>query len=367
MPVPLDEFPIHQVPLSLEFVASSDRNSYDRSYFNAHNRTDELFFITGFGVYPNLGVKDAYALLRRGDQQSAVHFSDALDDDRMNQQVGAYRIEVIDPLHTLRLICDDDSLGLSFDMTWEGSFDVVEEQHHVMRSGRRPILDACRFAQLGSWSGTLSIDGDDLNVDPDIWVGSRDRSWGIRPVGEGEPAGRNADEGLEGFWWLYVPLRFDDFAVVIIVQELPDGFRTLNDATRIWADGHVEQLGWPRVDISYKSGTRHPEHASIELTSQDGKPFTLEVDALLAAPIHVGGGYGGDPDWGHGHWKGANFSERVTYDLNDPAIVGRVPFGVIDHVGRGTIDGAEGWGLFEHGTFGRHDPSGFADWGSQAP
>jgi hypothetical protein len=367
MPVPLDEFPLHQAPLSLEYVASSDRNFYDRSYFNAHRRTDELFFITGFGVYPNLGTKDAYALLRRGDQQSAVHFSDAIDDDRLNQKVGAYRVEVVEPLRTLRLVCDDDSLGLSFDLRWEGSFDAVEEQHHIMRTARRPILDACRFAQLGSWSGTLSIDGDDLDVDPDVWVGSRDRSWGIRPVGEPEPPGRNADEPLDGFWWLYVPLRFDDFAVVLIVQELPDGFRTLNDATRVWADGRVEQLGWPRVDITYRSGTRHPERATIELSTPDGKPLTLEVETLLAAPIHVGGGYGGDPDWGHGQWRGRAFAERVTYDLNDPAVAGRVPFGVIDHVGHGWFDGQEGWGLFEHGTFGRHDPSGFADWGSLAP
>jgi hypothetical protein len=52
--------------------------------------------------------------------------------------------------------------------------------------------------------------------------------------------------------------------------------------------------------------------------------------------------------------------------MNDPDILARTPFGVIDHVGRATCDGAEGWGLFEHGTFGRHDPSGFADWGSVA-
>jgi hypothetical protein len=36
-------------------------------------------------------------------------------------------------------------------------------------------------------------------------------------------------------------------------------------------------------------------------------------------------------------------------------------------VARATIDGQEGWGLFELGTFGRHDPSGFADYGSVAP
>ena len=59
-----------------------------------------------------------------------------------------------------------------------------------------------------------------------------------------------------------MPLRFDDFGSIVIVQENPDGFRTLNDAKRVWPDGRVEQLGWPRVDISYRSGTRHPEHAS---------------------------------------------------------------------------------------------------------
>ena len=41
-------------------------------------------------------------------------------------------------------------------------------------------------------------------------------------MGEAEPPGRNADEPLEGFYWLYVPLRFEDLAVVVIVLELPD-------------------------------------------------------------------------------------------------------------------------------------------------
>lgn len=366
-PVPLDEYPIHQAPLSLEHVASSDRNFYDRAYFNAHARSDELFFIAGFGCYPNLGVKDAFALVRRGGQQSAVHFSDALTDERLDLRVGDFRVEVREPLQTIRLIADRADLGLTFDLTWEGSFPAVQEQPHIMRAGRRAILDACRFAQVGTWEGVLSLDGDDITVDPGTWVGTRDRSWGIRPVGEAEPSGRNADEPLEGFWWLYVPLRFDDFAVVIIVQELPDGFRTLNDAVRVWPDGRIEQLGWPRVAISYESGGRVPTHAEITCSTADGSPLVIEVDALLAAPIHVGGGYGGDPDWTHGQWRGRDFAERVTYDLADPAVAGRIPFGVTDHVGRATCEGAVGWGLFEHGTFGRHDPSGFADWGSVAP
>lgn len=366
-PVPLDEFPIHQAPLSLQYVASSDRNFYDRSYFNAHDRTGDVFLVTGFGVYPNLGVKDAYVTVRLGDRQHTARYADALDADRMHQQVGPYRVEVLEPLQRIRIVSDGHDEGIACDITWEGAFPVVEEPRHVMRSGDRPILDACRFAQVGSWEGVINVDGTDIAVDPAVWTGTRDRSWGIRPVGEAEPPGRNADEPLEGFWWLYVPLRFEDFAVVVIVQEEPDGYRFLNDATRVWADGRVEQLGWPRVEITYGSGTRHPTHAVVHLTERDGTPLDIEVEGLGFVALNVGAGYGGDPDWGHGQWKGRAWASGAVYDMTDPAVLGRVPFSVVDHVARATCNGAEGWGLFEHGTFGRHDPSGFADWGSVAP
>jgi hypothetical protein len=48
-------------------------------------------------------------------------------------------------------------------------------------------------------------------------------------------------------------------------------------------------------------------------------------------------------------------------------VAARTPWGVVDHVGKATANGDIGWGLFEHGTFGRHLPSGFADFGAVAP
>ncbi len=74
MPVPLDEYPVHQVPLSMRHMATSDRNAYDRCYFNAHDRTGEVFLVTGMGVYPNLGVIDAYATVPT--RRRAVHGAD---------------------------------------------------------------------------------------------------------------------------------------------------------------------------------------------------------------------------------------------------------------------------------------------------
>ncbi len=367
---PTDEYPVHQVPQPIAWPGPSDRNFYDRSYFNAHDRTGDIFVISGIGYYPGLGVKDAFLLVRRGDVQTAVHLSDAIDADRLNQRVNGYRLEVLEPLQTLR-ICLEETEGIECDLTWEGLFGVVQEQRHVMRSGARVTLDAQRFAQLGSWSGHLVIDGERIDVDPTTWIGTRDRSWGIRPIGAPEPPGRPADPPFEGMWWLYVPMAFEDFAIVVIIQEEPDGFRTVNDCTRIWRDGRVEQLGWPRVTIHYRSGTRIPTGATIDATDLAGNPVRFEVESRLPVPLHVGGGYGGDSDWLHGMWKGENFTELLTYDMTDPAIIGRSGFGVIDHVGRAICQEAgttaEGWGLFEHGALGRHDPSGFADWLTVAP
>ncbi len=72
VPIPLDEYPVHQTPLPMDRVASSDRNFYDRCYFNAHDRSGDVFLVTGLGVYPNLGVIDAYATARCGDRQWSV-------------------------------------------------------------------------------------------------------------------------------------------------------------------------------------------------------------------------------------------------------------------------------------------------------
>ena len=368
---PLDEYPVHQLPQPIAWPGPSDRNFYDRSYFNAHNRTGDIFVISGIGYYPNLGVKDAFLLVRRDDAQTAVHLSDAIDQDRLHQNVNGYRVEVLEPLRKLRIVLEETE-GIACDLTWQGLFDVVQEQRHVMRSGAKVTLDAQRFAQLGHWSGQLVIDGEQIPVDPTTWIGSRDRSWGIRPVGEAEPPGRPADPPFEGMWWLYVPIAFQNFAIVIIIQEEPSGFRTVNDCTRIWRDGRIEQLGWPRVKIHYRSGTRIPVGATIDATDAGGRPLRFDIESKLAVPIHVGGGYGGDADWLHGVWKGEKFTERRSYDMTDPGIIARSGFGVIDHVGRALCFGetsapVEGWGLFEHGALGRHDPSGFADWLSVAP
>lgn len=371
-PIPADEFPIHQAPYSLAYPVSSDRNFYDRCYLNAHDRSGDIFLITGLGQYPNLGVTDAFACVRLGNKQHVIRTSDALGDDRMNQQVGPYRLDVIKPLEELRITCDGDDHGVSLDLHWRGSFPAVDESPHIMRSGGRIQLDAQRFAQVGTWEGFIRVDGQEFTVSPDRWVGTRDRSWGIRPVGLPDPQERLAEERDPngGFWWCYVPLRFEEFALVFIAQETAEGHRVLNDALRVWPAGDprgVETLGYPKYEINYRSGTRIPESARITAYEMDGTPFVIEIESLGHVALSAGCGYGPDPQWTHGVWRGRGWVEGAVYDLDDPANLIATQYSMLDHVGRATVDGKVGFGLFEHACAGRHLPSGFTDALQMAP
>ena len=269
---PLDEYPIHQVPMSMRHVATSDRNVYDRCIYQSQDHTGESYLITGLGVYPNLGVIDAYAAVRRGDTQWCVRASGVRPDDKMKQEVGPYRIEVLEPFRRLRLVCDGDDHGVGFDLEFESDYGPIEEPQHLRRHGDKVLLDACRFAQVGTWRGELRVDGATIDVTPDRWTATRDRSWGIRPVGEPEPQGRPAP--FDGMWWCWVPLRFEDFAVHVILEESPTGHRTTNFAVRVWpreTGRQLEQLGWPETDITYRSGTRRPKGRTKEQLYSEAK------------------------------------------------------------------------------------------------
>ena len=85
---PFDEFLAHQTSETFDHVGTSDRNFYDRYYFNMHSSSDELFVITGLGQYPNLGVTDAFITVSIGTEQHTVRASRELGVDRMDTSVG---------------------------------------------------------------------------------------------------------------------------------------------------------------------------------------------------------------------------------------------------------------------------------------
>jgi hypothetical protein len=311
---PADDYPVHQTAQPIRQLATSDRNFYDRYYFNCHPGTDELMLIIGLGQYPNLGVTDAFAVARHGHSHRVVRASRELGTDRMDTSVGPFRVEVIEGLKRLRVVLEPNAHGLEFDLTWEGAIPAQQEPRHFMRMQERVIFDSVRLAQTGRWTGRIRSGDDEFEVTPDRWQGSRDRSWGIRPVGESEPPGIQARNPAQ-FYWMYAPMQFADFSILAILQEDAAGHRVLEEAVRVWpeAAGRPPQpLGRPQYSPQYVPGSREVELATITFSPPDCEPVVVTARPVHPVSLMVGTGYGLEPDWKHGMYQGPELATSGT-------------------------------------------------------
>ncbi|MEV0582680.1 hypothetical protein [Nonomuraea sp. NPDC050310] len=353
---PLDDYPVHQAAQVMRHVATSDRNFYDRYYFNCHDRSGELMLIVGLGQYPNLGVTDAFACVRRGDLHRVVRASRELGADRMDTTIGPFRVEVLEGLKRLRVVLEPNEHGLSFDLTWAGTIPATLEPRHFVRWQERVVFDSVRLAQTGRWTGSISVGDTVTDITPDAWFGTRDRSWGIRPVGEPEPPGIQV-KNPGTFYWLYTPMQFADHAILCIVQEDDKGRRVLEEAVRVWNDGREEEyLGRPEYHPVYAPGTRDVLSATLSFAPPRGKPFDVRCELLLPVHLMAGTGYGLEADWKHGMYQGPGpVVQGVTYRL--PEDQARM-WGLVDAAGRFEYDGNVGYGLFEYWALGPHPSFG---------
>jgi len=351
----MDDYPLHQIADTMRMTGSSDRNFYDRYYFNLHGSSDELFMVMGMGQYPNLGTQDAFAVVRRGDGHHVVRASRELGD-RMDTSVGPFRIAVHKGLESLRFTLDDDPAHpLAFELEWRHAMPAFQEPRQYIRKHGRVLFDSVRFAQTGCWSGWLRVGEERIAITPDRWKGSRDRSWGIRPVGEFEPPGIHAGTPVMEGMWNYAPMQFDDYSILYICHEHDNGYRELEEAVRVWADParEPEWLGRPEHDhhvVDARPYFTHIDRSVIRFPQAPGGPLEVRVEPMTHVWVMVGTGYGLEPDWKHGMYQGPLKVENLSLSLErDSARM----LGLKDHSARFvTNDGDVGYGLFEYGFFG---------------
>lgn len=358
---PMDDYPLHQIADVMRFVGTSDRNFYDRYYFNMHASSDDLFMVMGMGQYPTLGVQDSFAVVRRKDKHHVVRASRELGDDRMDTSVGPLRVEVIKGLEKVRFIVEESpEHPIAMDVVWEGAIPAFLEPRQYIRKHGRVLFDSVRFAQTGCWTGNLRVGDETFAVTPDKWKGSRDRSWGIRPVGEHEPPGIHAGTAVMEGMWNYCPMQFDDFSILYILNEHNDGTRVLEEAVRVWNDParEPEWLGRPEHEhnlVVAKPYQTFIDSAVIRFPEAPEGPLEVTVTPLTHVWVMVGTGYGLEADWKHGMYKGKQVVESFSLDMD--ADKDRM-FGLVDNAARFEMNGQVGYGLFEYGFFGNFDRYG---------
>lgn len=367
-----DDYPIHQASVPIALTASSDVNHYDRYFFNGMSRDGELFFAMAMGLYPNRHVVDAsfcvVAPEGSGRRQTSVFASARAPQDRRDAtRVGPIRVEVVDPLHTLRVHVDAPEQGLRAELTFVRRSPALEEPPFFQRNGQRVFFDYTRLTQFGTWAGWIELDGSRLDISPLETWGARDRSWGVRPVGE--PAALGAPVGDPQFFWLWAPVNFPSLSTHFDVNEFGDGRRWHEyGAVAPVGDGDADVARTVDWRVEWRPGTRWAASFEYDLLGWDGGVSTVKLTPRSEFQMR-GIGYG-HPRFRHGAWQGELVvdGEHLALPVGDPVDPSNLHIqAIVDAVYTGADGTVEhGIGILEQFAIGPH-PTGLTGLFDPAP
>jgi hypothetical protein len=362
-----DDYPIHQLAQPVNQPGPSDRNFYDRYWFNGFDRDGAFDFEIGLGLYPNRRVMDGHFSVAIAGRQHSFHASRRAPGERSELKVGPLRIEIVRPMRLVRVRLEKNSSGIECDLTFRARTAPTQEPKNVMHDDLRLIMESCRFAQFGAWEGFFEAAGARTAVAAARTLGARDRSWGVRPVGEPEMGAPGLLTTDPGVYWVWAPIDFGDVCTQFRSFEDREGNATELSAAIVPAYASIDEIpagGEPghqemataKHRIEWEKGTRRPRRAEIELIARDGKSHLITLEPMMRFQL-LGIGYQ-HPEWGHGFWKGDEATGSEAWDLADldPLDYKHIH---VHQICKARMGDRVGAGTLETIVFGRHVPSGF--------
>ena len=362
-----DDYPCHQTSDPMGRPASSDPNHYDRYFFNGYTRDSSLFFAVAMGLYPNRQVIDASFSVVEHDGhdgvQSSINVSGKAPSDRRHTAVGPITVDVLEPLHQLKItVTRTTDLGLAAELIFTSRTAPIEEPKFSRTFENRVFFDYTRLTQFGTWTGWIEIEGRHHVVDTTTTWGCRDRSWGIRPVGEQLATG--SPGGVPQFYWLWGPTNFDDCAMHFSTNETGEGVRWHYTASHSpLGTAEHETFRDARQSIVWTPGSRHAASATVELHHHRVADGITTLDYRPLYPFYMLGiGYS-HPTFGHGRWHGelAVNEEQFLLSKCNPGDFKHFHIQALCEVTKTLPNGSTsvGQGILEQFVIGAHKPGQF--------
>ncbi len=367
-----DDYMIHQTAEAVSVPAQSDRNVYERHWMSGFDHGGDIFFEVGFGLYPNRHVMDSHLSLVVGNKQYALHCSRRAPDDRIETEVGPMSLKIIEPMRSLQIKIEKNEHNIECDLTFTACSIPHQEPHNTMYDSNHLIMHNTRFTQAGKWNGTIKID--DVTYKIEDATALRDKSWGVRPVGEpagGAPGLMNGEPGVYWYWspvllgdqWLhYGTFQDRDGNPTQESCELVPLYKQSSDIPK-GDDPNIIDMNTMSHKLSWNKGTRLASACTITCGDSEGNEYETVLAPFGKPHYMLGIGYN-HPEWGHGFWKGELLIGREEFDLDtiDPLDYAHI------HTHQRvkatlTVDGKakSGFGLLETIVIGRHAPSGFKE------
>jgi hypothetical protein len=352
-----DDFPLHQTPEPVAY-AGTDRNFYDRYFFNGYAPDGSGFFAVAFGIYPHLNVADAHFSCIRDGVQVCLHASRELNMERMDLTVGPISIEIVEPLR--QLVVRVAGEGISAELHFTGRAFPIEEPRFTYRIGPRTFMDYTRMTQNGHYTGWIEVDGKREALHAQT-AGTRDRSWGVRPVGtsDAQPHGHGV---VPAFFWQWTPVNLPGRSLFFHLNAdrhgSPWNTRAVIAPDEAGPDGFTETPS-ARLVALLLPGTRWPGGGELVIETGDA-PLSLTFEPLVRFQMR-GLGYT-SPKWNHGLYHGPLVVEREDIVLAEvePLRIDNLHVQVVSKVT--TSEDETGTGVFEQLVMGPYAPMGLTEY-----
>ncbi|MBA2282604.1 MAG: hypothetical protein H0W25_15440 [Acidimicrobiia bacterium] len=319
-----DDFPVHQTARPVHEVSQSAAGFSDGYFFSVYSAEEAAYLFLTLRVHPNLDLVGAATGLGLDGHQRTVRLSRRWRPD-CETTIGPLTVEFVEPMQRIRLRLDDPGAGLGFDVEWQAAAEPYEEAHHHQVQDGRLLHDQHRYCQAGRASGSITIDGRTLAVEPATWGASRDHSWGL--YYEAAPIAPRRDllppptspVGTPRALRLWTFVTTPSHAGFIARHEDADGLApTAGGHLTTPVDGALDGVELTDVghELRLSAGDKLLEGGTVTAVDADGGEWRLDFD--IAAPPWLlwplGGWIGGWRDGGTWQtWHG----EGVSVEWDD--------------------------------------------------
>ena len=202
-------------------------------------------------------------------------------------------------------------------------------------------------------------------------VGTRDRSWGIRPIGARD-AQELAPPQPGQFFWIWSPSNFPDGSFFFHTNDEASGEPWNRRA--VWVRDGANAETHTEIKDSEHHHRLEERHAARQGRGGAPEGFQRRARKIVFEPRYefymLGLGYG-HPKWGHGAHHGELVVEREDLKLSeiDPRLPQHLHVQALCKVTYKGPDGSQqvGRGVLEQLALGPHEPSGFKQMLDYAP
>jgi hypothetical protein len=315
----MDEYPYHQITETFAAVAGSDPQWNDGHYICAADEGGQVALTSNVRLYQNNDVLDGFVCIRHDGRQHNIRLSRRLRQDMATVGVGPLRLEILEPLESVRLVLEPNDYGIALDLSCRTVGVPYMGPIEITRIDGRLLSERATYELAGRASGWVEVDGTRITLDEGSASFVRNHSWGNQGgrggPRHGAPAPARRAAGVRQ-WVLWNTPSHSGFYF-----EDPSGRAAAGRGAVLLDDRAV-----PAVSVEHRlefyEGGRRVRRGAFTLLDAEGDRWPYEFEDLGWVYCQGGGYFGGFNDGlGQGVYRGEMHVEGEVWDVSHPTTV----------------------------------------------